>query len=335
MVSQTEQKSPAWTHKVNLGIHVLPEAWRVFQRIALAQHKSTSVLLGWVIENAWNTGFKIYDVAPKYGEISDATTLTMVNLLPEHKSILQEWAKRENCAITKIVRALIDHTVQNYKGQLPDDMEGDEAPLFFFQWCIDFNLPIEKIVNDLLKDFAKADVHELLKGYVGSGENLIDGEFDFSDEQAEILKQMAANSNLTFETIKLAFVLYVRQVANQPIFRNCYVPKEVHSRYKDACTKVFTTVSMMLNSHVSPFAQRNFQRLQENYSSEDEEFQRINFNMTWRTKLILESVCERNQVKMSEAIRLLMYASCEIVSKFDVERIREDIMLKHVIMQSS
>lgn len=333
MTELTEQKSTAWVHKVSLGIHVLPEKWSKFQRIALTQRKSTSVLLAWAIEEACKSGFKIYDVAPKYGQISDATMLTTVNLLPEHKAFLKEWSAREECSITKIIRALIDQTVENFKGKIPEIMESTEqVPLYLFQWCIDYRLTLGKIVSDLLKGFADADVQELLKGYTGDGENLIDGEFDFTDEQVEQMTEAATKNNLTLESVKLAFILYVRQVANQQIFRNCYVPKEMHARYKAICISVFTTVSMMMDSHVAGLAwrgERTFRRLQKKYGSNDEELQRINLNMSWRTKLILESVCEQYKVKMSEAIRLSMYASYEVVSNFDVEKVRNDLLVNY------
>lgn len=317
-----------WVRKEVLGVHIIPEQWQTFQKIALAQRKSTSVLLSLVIDESIKTGFEIYNVAPKYGEITDATTLTTLNILPEQKNILKEWAQKAACSISKVVRCLVDYTVENFKGTLPEDNEA-MIPLYFFEMCIDHNLQTDEIVANLLKDFSKANISGLLADYHGDGSNLIDGEFDFSDDQKALLKKLALDYNLSDETVFLAFILYIRQISTLQIFRNCYVPKTILNDYKRICGEVFSTVSLMLNSHVNTFSKRSFNKIVQKFGQNDDDLQRINFNMAWRTKLILEGVCKRNSIKMSEAIRLLMCTSYEMVSKFDTEKIRRDIMQQH------
>ena len=83
----------------------------------------------------------------------------------------------------------------------------------------------------------------------------------------------------------------------------------------------------MLNSHVGNLVRRNFKIVQQKFANTEVELFRINFNMRWKTKLLLDNYCKRYKIKTSEGIRLLMCTSHETVSKFDIEKVRNDIML--------
>lgn len=299
-------------NKVPIGVNVIPETFDIFKVAAKKLFKvNLSQFLSMVIHKRNEEGFDYYDVDPKYGEVSNKTKQTILYVSDEQRALLQEWADRENCSLTSIVRCLMDITVKKMvaydkevrdeNGRVKEQFETKEK-----NRIIDLferhGVSISGIIDELLVVFKEHSVRQLVKVYDPSTPNLFNYRIQLTDKQFKQLERIANRQKIDIESVKSAFELvFLSSLVDQKT-KFCHVSKSQFVQLKHIGQNIGCTPSRMLEDNVGLL-------LEEKYHSpivsSDVELLRVNVVLTEMTILIIEQYCAERRIKFAEAVRTL------------------------------
>jgi len=307
--------------KVAIGVKVYPDTFRIFKFGAKLFNVNLSQFLNMVIHRRNEEGFVYYDVDPKYGDVGDTTKQTLLYVSEEQRALLQEWATRENCSLTSIVRCLMDTTVKKMiafeeevrdsSGKIKDEPE-NTVKMEIFDKLEKMGVDISHIVDERLIEFKDFSVRKMLKGYTPSSRSIFDYKVSLSDKQLSRLESIANRQKIDVESVKHAFefLLLIRMVEQKPRF--CHVAKEEFLALKHICQDIGSTPSKLLNDNAYLLRELTYHDPE---LSPNAELLRVNVALEEKTTLVLEKFCADRGIKMAEAVRLLVHYLCNYFEK--------------------
>lgn len=300
-----------YVKKIPIGVNVIPETFHYFKAGAKLFNVNLSQFLNMVIHKRADEGFVYCDVDPKFGDVSNKTKQTILYVSEEQRALIQEWADREKCTLTSIIRCLMDITVKKmiaYDKEMRDEngclREQYENILKekIFDAFDRHGVSISAIIDRHLVDFKDQSVRKLVKEYDSTTPNLFNYRIQLTDKQCKRIESIATRQKIDIESVKSAFELVLLSSLVTQNSKFCHVSKSQFVQLKHIGQKIGFTPSRMLEDYVGLL-------LEEKYHtpnlSPDVELLRVNVVLTDKTVLIIEQYCAEHRIKFAEAVRTL------------------------------
>ena len=299
--------------KVPVGADIDPETLRLFKAGAEMCKVNVSQFLSMVIHRRKQENFTYYDVTPKYGEITESTKQVIFQLSEEYKALLQEWAEQNNCKMTSIIRCLMDITVKNLiaaareKQANPEEYDAfrnKRAKEGIIEECELHGVPLNDIIEERL-EYVKANVsiRKFSKSVEPISTTLFDNKVALSDKNNKRINSLANRNQVSPESVKtiLEYFFLDEMVTPKPTY--CHVSKRQFLELKHIAQEIGFTPSKMVEYQIDLLLDTRYHTPE---LPQDEEMLRVNIIMLNKTRYCLEQFCDRNKIKMSAAVRLLI-----------------------------
>lgn len=297
--------------KVPVGVDVIPTTYDNFKKVAGLYKINHSQLLNMMIYRRDKEGFTYYSVDPEYGKVAGDTSQTIFYLTEQNRELIQEWANREKCSLTSMVRCLMDISVNKMIERAREErrdivkykQEQDKrARIDIFDDFEQHGINLEGYLDECLKTFKTKKIRAELKGYTPPERCLFDFKIKLTDKQLKRLQSIANRQNIDIENVKIAFELFLLGELVTQSNRFCHVPKKQNAELKVICQEMGTTTSKLFDDKVSLLLQEKYFQPE----PEDDELQRVNFLLREKTIIMLQHYANTHKMKLAGAVRVLM-----------------------------